>query len=136
LRGLNLWGSSWRTAAIASIAQRMMFLYEIGVTQSYRRRGIGRGMINMLKSVCREENVLKKMWVPTGRSNVPATELYAATGAVPVQNGDEVTYVYPPASFADTAEWHMSSPEWELCPWRGRLSIVEIGDPPPAFPLC
>ncbi len=81
--------------------QRMMFFYEIGVSESHRRRGIGRHMITSLKWVCREENALK-MWVPTGRSNIAATGLYASTGAVPLPNGDEVTYTYPRESFAGT----------------------------------
>ena len=83
--------------------QRMMFFYEIGVAQSYRRRGVGRRMINALKSVCRDENAMK-MWVPTGRSNIAATALYANTGAQPLPNGDEVTYAYPPASFFEPAD--------------------------------
>jgi ribosomal protein S18 acetylase RimI-like enzyme len=83
--------------------QRMMFLYEIGVAESHRRRGIGRRMINTLKSVCREDNAMK-MWVPTGRTNIAATGLYTSTGAVPLPSGDEVTYAYPPESFAEPAE--------------------------------
>jgi ribosomal protein S18 acetylase RimI-like enzyme len=83
--------------------QRMMFFYEIGVQESYRRRGIGRRMIDLLKLVCREEHVMK-MWVPTGRSNIAATRLYASTGAAPLPNGDEVTYAYPPASFVEPPE--------------------------------
>ena len=45
-----------------------------------------------------------KMWVPTGRSNIAATGLYASTGAVPLPDGDEVTYAYPRASLAEPAE--------------------------------
>ena len=60
-------------------------------------------MIGALKSVCREENAMK-MWVPTGRTNIAATELYTSTGAVLLPSGDEVTYAYPPASFAEPAE--------------------------------
>jgi ribosomal protein S18 acetylase RimI-like enzyme len=79
--------------------QRMMFLYEIGVAETHRRRGIGRNMIDTLKSVCREANAVK-MWVPTGRSNIAATRLYASTGGVPLSSVDEVTYTYPRESFA------------------------------------
>src|SRR5688500_16595266 len=43
--------------------QRMMFFYEIGVAPSRRREGIGRHLIEVLKAVCRDENVMK-MWVP------------------------------------------------------------------------
>jgi len=58
--------------------QQMMFLYEIGVAHSHRRRGVGTSMIKELKSICRVEDVMK-MWVPTGRDNVAATRLYART---------------------------------------------------------
>jgi ribosomal protein S18 acetylase RimI-like enzyme len=79
--------------------QRMLFFYEIGVAPSRRREGVGRRLIEVLKAVCRDENVMK-MWVPTARSNVAATALYAGTGAVPLPNDDEVTYAYSWESFA------------------------------------
>jgi ribosomal protein S18 acetylase RimI-like enzyme len=78
--------------------QRMMFFYEISVASSRRREGIGVRLIEELKSVCRAEDVMK-MWVPTARSNVAATGLYARTGAVPLPNDDEVTYAYSRESF-------------------------------------
>jgi len=68
--------------------QQMMFLYEVGVAESHRRRGIGTHMITQLKAICWTQNVMK-MWVPTGRSNVAATGLYASTGATPLLSGDE-----------------------------------------------
>ena len=80
--------------------QQMMFFYEIGVAESHRRQGVGTRLVGELKSICREADVMK-MWVPTGRSNVAATRLYASTGAVPLPSGDEVTYTYPRESFAD-----------------------------------
>ena len=76
----------------------MMFFYEIGVAESHRRGGIGKRMIAELKTICRSRNVMK-MWVPTGRSNLAATRLYASTGAAPLPAGDEVTYAYPRESF-------------------------------------
>ena len=78
--------------------QQMMFLYEIGVAESHRRRGVGTQMISELKTICWAQNVMK-MWVPTGRSNVAATRLYASTGASPLPSGDEVTYAYTRESF-------------------------------------
>jgi ribosomal protein S18 acetylase RimI-like enzyme len=76
----------------------MMFFYEIGVVESYRRRGIGKQMIAELKTICRAEDVMK-MWVPTSRSNIAAARLYASTGAVPLSGDDEVTFTYPRESF-------------------------------------
>jgi aminoglycoside 3-N-acetyltransferase I len=78
--------------------QQMMFFYEIGVAEAYRRRGIATRLVGALKAICRAHDVMK-MWVPTGRSNVAATRLYASTGGVPMPAGDEVTYVYPRESF-------------------------------------
>jgi len=57
-------------------------------------------MIQLLKAVCRQENAMK-MWVPTTRSNMAATRLYASTGAAPLGNDDEVTYAYSRESFAE-----------------------------------
>lgn len=82
--------------------QQMMFFYEIGVAESHRRQGIGKRMIAELKAICRSTNVLK-MWVPTGRSNLAATRLYASTGALPLPAGDEVTYAYPREIFMGDA---------------------------------
>ena len=82
--------------------QQMMFFYEIGVAEAHRRRGVGKQMITELKAVCRDMNVFK-MWVPTGRSNIAATRLYANTGAVPCPDGDEVTYAYPRESFMNVS---------------------------------
>jgi aminoglycoside 3-N-acetyltransferase I len=84
-------------------AQQMMFFYEIGVAESHRRRGIGTNLVRELKSICRARDVMK-MWVPTGRSNIAATRLYASTGAVPLPSGDEVTYAYPRESFIDSPQ--------------------------------
>lgn len=78
--------------------QQMMFFYEIGVGERYRRRGIGKRLVHELKAICRAHHVMK-MWVPTSRSNLAATTLYASTGGVPLPNDDEVTYAYSRDTF-------------------------------------
>ena len=78
--------------------RRMMFFYEVGVAEAHRRRGIGKRMIAELKAICRTEDVMK-MWVPTSRSNIAATRLYASTGGLLLSPDDEVTYTYPRESF-------------------------------------
>ena len=83
--------------------QGMTFFCEIGVVASRPREGIGRRLVDALKAICREEDVMK-MWVPTARSNVAATALYASTGAAPLGNDDEVTYAHPRAS-CEYAVW-------------------------------
>jgi ribosomal protein S18 acetylase RimI-like enzyme len=75
--------------------QRMVCLYEIGVSESLRRQGIGRAMIEALKLICKKENVMKT-WVITNRSNLAAFRLYQGTGAAADPSGDEVTFVYRP----------------------------------------
>ena len=47
--------------------------------------GTGKQAIARLKAICRDANVMK-MWVPTARSNIAATRLYATTGALPLSN--------------------------------------------------
>jgi ribosomal protein S18 acetylase RimI-like enzyme len=78
--------------------RRLMFFYEVGVAEAHRRRGIGKRMIAELKAICRTEDVMK-MWVPTSRSNIAATRLYASTGGLPLSPDDEVTYTYRRESF-------------------------------------
>lgn len=86
----------------APVRPLQVFLYEIAVAESHRRRGIGTQMISELKAICWAQDVMK-MWVPTGRSNVAATRLYATTGATPLPSGDEVTYAYTRESFRPTS---------------------------------
>ena len=58
-----------------------VFLYEIGVVEEWRRRGVGRGIVERLKQLCRERGC-QTMFVPTDEANVAAMHLYAATGGV------------------------------------------------------
>lgn len=50
--------------------QQMMFLYEIQVAESHRRRGVGKRMITELKAVCRAQDVMK-MWVQPAAPILP-----------------------------------------------------------------
>ena len=59
----------------------MMFLYEIGVLESCRRRGIGRALLEELKRWCVARRC-KKMFVPTSASNTAALALYRAAGGM------------------------------------------------------
>ena len=59
-----------------------IYLYEIGVDEQFQRQGIGTRMIELLKELCRKERVvIKEIWVGTEDDNIPARELYRATGA-------------------------------------------------------
>jgi ribosomal protein S18 acetylase RimI-like enzyme len=57
----------------------MMFLYEVGVLDRYRRRGIGRALMEDLKGIA-QENGCCKMFVSTSASNAAAMALYRSAG--------------------------------------------------------
>lgn len=56
-----------------------MFLYEIGVGEKYRRRGVAAALIEFLKAICAEKNI-RVMFVLTESENLPARRLYEKTG--------------------------------------------------------
>jgi len=73
--------------------RRMALFYEIEVAANHRRRGVARAMIELLKSVCAPENVVK-MWVQTSHANEAAVALYRSTGAHETASGGETVFVY------------------------------------------
>jgi ribosomal protein S18 acetylase RimI-like enzyme len=58
-----------------------MFLYELGVDEPYRRRGIGRALIERLAAVARDAGCYG-MWVPVDEGNDPAVATYRSAGGV------------------------------------------------------
>ena len=73
--------------------QDMMFFYEITVAEKRRKKGVGTALINKLKEICKQEDILK-MFVLTNRSNTTAYNLYKETGGKADLSGDDVTFVY------------------------------------------
>ncbi len=73
----------------------MVCLYEIGVAEPHRRRGVGRALVEELKAHCRRERVTKT-WVVTSRANTAAVRLYESTGARAGDASDDVVFVYEP----------------------------------------
>jgi ribosomal protein S18 acetylase RimI-like enzyme len=57
--------------------QPMLFLYEIGVAEASRRRGVASAMVEFLKSTCRERNCFK-VFVITSQANEAALRLYSS----------------------------------------------------------
>lgn len=72
--------------------RRQMFLYEIGVDERVRRRGIGRELVLFLLRHCRERG-LEEVFVLTDPANDAAVKLYLSTGAVTETPADRM-YVY------------------------------------------
>ena len=73
--------------------RRMMLFYEIEVEVGHRRQGVARAMVDLLKSLCAQQNVFK-MWVHTNRSNRAAVALYERTGGTAHSSADEISFRY------------------------------------------
>lgn len=58
-----------------------MFLYELGVDEGYRRRGVGRELVLRLAAIA-QENGCYGMWVLVDLDNDPAVATYRSAGAV------------------------------------------------------
>lgn len=56
-----------------------IFLYEIGVLQQHRKKGVAKALIEQLKQYCKD-NSIKVMFVMTTMDNEPAKKLYENTG--------------------------------------------------------
>ena len=59
-----------------------MFLYELAVDERWRRRGIGRALVDELATVARAAGCYG-MWVVTDEGNVAARATYEGSGAAP-----------------------------------------------------
>lgn len=70
-----------------------MFINEVGVSQRFRRRGIGKRLVSALLEEGRKRGCTEA-WVATERSNVPARALYEALGGA-ADEENAVVYVYP-----------------------------------------
>ncbi|MFD6418183.1 GNAT family N-acetyltransferase [Streptomyces sp. NPDC060194] len=75
-----------------------MCLYELGVAETHRRRGIGRALTDALAALARERGCYD-MWVGVDLDNAAALATYRASGAVDDGNFAMLTW-----DFADPAE--------------------------------
>ena len=74
-----------------------MFLYELGVDEPFRRRGIGGALVAGLDALARERGCYG-MWVITDEDNEPACRTYESSGATAERQ--QVVFVWtfePPA---------------------------------------
>lgn len=68
-----------------------MFLYELAVDEPWRRRGIGRTLVEALAEIARAAGCYG-MWVVTDRANEAARATYEGTGAA--SEADQVVEVW------------------------------------------
>jgi ribosomal protein S18 acetylase RimI-like enzyme len=59
-----------------------MLLYELAVDEPFRRRGVGRALVERLEALARAAGC-DGMWVVTDHDNVAARATYEGTGGVP-----------------------------------------------------
>ena len=59
-----------------------IFLYELEVDERFRRRGLGRALVDEARALAERVGALK-MWVDTSYDNEPARRTYAAAGGDP-----------------------------------------------------
>ena len=62
-----------------------MFLYELGVHERFRGRGIGQALVSALASLAQERGCYG-MWVLTDIGNAAAQAVYTRAGGTPEQN--------------------------------------------------
>lgn len=83
--------TAYRMPALCCDAS-MVYLFEIEVAPAHRRQGIGKQMVNLLKTVCRESDA-EDIWVGTENDNIAAKRLYESTGGV-CSYPDNCEFVY------------------------------------------
>jgi ribosomal protein S18 acetylase RimI-like enzyme len=74
-----------------------MFLYELGVHERHRGRGVGRALVRALADLARSQGCYG-MWVLTDDDNAAALSAYTAAGARVEENNRLLSW-----SFTDTA---------------------------------
>jgi ribosomal protein S18 acetylase RimI-like enzyme len=71
-----------------------MFLYELGVAEEHRRRGIGKALVGELARLAREAGCYG-MWVLTEDDNQAALATYQAAGGTRESESVMVTWEFP-----------------------------------------
>ena len=66
---------------IPRFEQTDLELYEVDVLEEHQRKGVGKAMLEYVKTFAKERGY-KEMWVLTEGDNEPAKALYASAGAV------------------------------------------------------
>ena len=70
-----------------------MFLYELGVDERFRNRGVGRALVAALAELARTAGCYG-MWVLTDEDNSAALRTYAAAGGIDPQQQTMLTWTF------------------------------------------
>ncbi|MFH8837154.1 GNAT family N-acetyltransferase [Streptomyces sp. NPDC017868] len=70
-----------------------MFLYELGVDESYRGRGVGRALVSALADLSRERGCYS-VWTITDEDNAAALATYSRAGGVPEAGQVVLTWTF------------------------------------------
>ena len=70
----------------------LLYIHEFAVPPEFRRQGIGKTMLDMLKILCRLSGI-RRIFLVTQRSNLPAAALYEAARGRPAHR-DDMVYVF------------------------------------------
>ncbi len=74
-----------------------VYIYDLAVTPSFQRRGVGRRLLEALKEYCRAKGY-REIYVQADRGDQHALDFYRATGGAPQS---VVHFVYPLFGSAD-----------------------------------
>ena len=70
-----------------------LLLYEVDVTEAHQRTGVGRSMLDYLKSLCAKRG-FNEMWVLTELDNVAGNAVYRSAGGI-LEDSPANMYVFP-----------------------------------------
>lgn len=71
-------------------SEPMFYLHSIDVADSYKRKGIGKSIMNKMMEDCKVQGI-KECFLITNKSNIPAVNLYRSIGGKPL-NDDDIVY--------------------------------------------
>lgn len=84
-------GWCWGQHMIRPDRTSMMYLHELEVAEAFRRRGLGRALVEAFIDAGRALGATK-MFLTTGEANTAARELYEQLGAGLAEQGPTVNY--------------------------------------------